>query len=215
MSGSAIQALVYGGYASAAAVLGTPFSLYRPQTAGPALAPANLLGTINAAFSVTTNYDFSKPSPHGKPLWNGLFDGSQTLPGDYLTDGSVTHFIAAQQALQPIETVECNAVLSFLHPASNSGVGSQPYGGDTVSLETPVMTAWPGSLLQGTKGEKGELALPGDVRMPWFAVLVPAFAGAQIQTADVMSDDLGRRFKVSGAEFTGLGWRLTAILSET
>ncbi len=215
MNATLLQAKIYQGYADAAIRLGTLYSQYRPSGVSAPIASGNLLGTILVAFDAAASFNFGRPALYAKPVWYALLDGTQTVVGDYLVGEAGTYFIAAQEPLLPIAAVLCNRTVSVLRPAGNTGVGAQPYGGDTAATETPVMTTWPASILQGTKGEKGDVALPGDIRQPWYAILLPAWPGVLIDTADVLNDDLGRRMKVSGAELTNLGWRLTAELALT
>lgn len=210
---AAIQAAIFEGYALAAGVVGLTFSQYRPTSAANPICARNFLTSLPAAFSVD-NYAFKKPPTYGKPERQALIDGSQTQVGDCLV-GARTYFIAAMDPLEPISAVECNHVVNILRPpATGRGGGLQPYGGATESTETPILTAWPASVLNGTKVERGDIGLPDDVRQPWVAVLVPAIVGTEILTDDVMTTDLGDRYKVSSAELTSRGWRLTAMLAE-
>ena len=216
MNGALLQAKIYAGYAKAALRLGFVCSQYRPTAVTAAIVSGNLLGTLTAGFDAAADFSYDKPALHGKPLRYALVDGARVQPADYLVAPDATYFIAGMEPLLPIVAVICNATLSVLRPTPNASVGAQPYGGDIVANETPVLTAWPGSIVQGTKGEKGDTNLPGDIRMPWYSVLLPALpGGVQIETADVMTDSLGRRFKISSAELGALGWRLTAALAET
>ena len=77
------------------------------------------------------------------------------------------------------------------------------------------MTQWPALIDIGTKGEKGDTNLPGDVRLGWYRVLLPNCPGSTIEAFDVINDNLDRRYKVSSVELTELGWRLTAMLAQT
>ena len=103
-----------------------------------------------------------------------------------------------QQAL-PILLVQTNRIINVLRPATQSGVGAIGYGGDIVSTETTLMSAWPASVLQGTKGEKNPTGLPMDERNPWMSVLLPHYTGVTIRTSDILTDDLGRKMLVSSA----------------
>jgi hypothetical protein len=208
-----IQKAIYNGYQQAANVLGAPFDLFRPDGADTPIQQANRVGTFNASFDASV-YTFGRPGLYAKPVWYALIDGGQLVVGDYLQGDSGTFFVAALQPLLPIACVSCNATLNVLRPYSAPGVGVLPYGGDIRSEEVPVMTAFPGSLLNGTKGERSEVGLPGDIRSPWFAILLPN-VGVEIKAYDVITDDLGRRFKVSAVEMSDLGWRLTAALAQT
>jgi hypothetical protein len=70
-------------------------------------------------------------------------------------------------------------------------------------------------VLQGTKGEKGGVALPGDVRDAWWAILLPFVPGVVLRSGDLISDDLSRRYIISSAELTDLGWRITCQQGQT
>jgi len=45
--------------------------------------------------------------------------------------------------------------------------------GDITADETALITGWPASIVQGTKGEKGEVNIPGDIRLSWFNIILP------------------------------------------
>jgi hypothetical protein len=207
-----VQSRIDRGRGIAAARIGSPFTLYRALSATNPLAIGNSRGTVMALLDSGFGASFKRPNLYADPVWQAIMDASVTLPGDYLSNGNDTYFLAAIQALLPVAVVACNRVISILRPAGNAGVGAQPYGGDVVGSEMPLMTSWPASVLNGTKGERGDVALPGDIRMPWVAILLPAFPGVTLKTADVVTDDLGRRFKLSACELSDLGWRCTAAM---
>lgn len=214
MDGAKIQARVYRGYAKAADKIGLPHQVYRAAGGDDPLAAGNLVATLRASLNAE-DMKYGRPNKYGKPTWFAIFDGAQTQVGDYLKGPSGTFFIAAQQALLPILAVECNRTINILRPQQQTGVGAVGYGGDTDDNETLLMQAWPASVLQGSKGEKNETNLPGDVRSPWWAVLLPALPGVLLRTADIITDDLGRRLLVSSAELTDMGWRITAMQALT
>jgi hypothetical protein len=60
-----------------------------------------------------------------------------------------------------------------------------------------------------------EARLPGDMPVPYWTILLPAFAQVIVRTGDFISDDLGRNAVVAGAELTDLGWRITARQAAT
>lgn len=213
MDAATLQQRLYKGYAKAAQYIGPLYNVFRPSdplspfSGGP-------VATLNASFNAM-DMSYGKPNLYGKPLWYALVDGTQTMVGDYLINDSQTFFIAAMQPILPILAVDCNRTISVLRPQQQDGVGAVGYGGDTDANETPLMTGWPASVLQGTKGEKGEVNLPGDVRNPWWAMLMPAFPGVVLQSADIVTDDIGRRYIISSAELTDLGWRCTMMSAQT
>jgi hypothetical protein len=214
MDGATLQARIYSGYAKAALRIGLRTDLYRASGPTNPLASINKQSTIFASFNAE-DMKYGKPNKYGHPTWFGLFDGRLTQVGDYLTNSTDgTYFIAAQQTNLPILLVQCNRTINVLRPQQQTGVGALGYGGDTAANETVLMTAWPASVLQGTKGEKSEVNLPGDVRNPWWSILVP-YCGVTLRSGDIVADDLARRYVISSAELTDLGWRITAAQAQT
>jgi len=214
MDAATLQQKIYGGYGKAALRIGPVYNLYHPTSAANPISPATWLGTLNASFNAQ-DMTYSKPNLYGKPLWYALLDGTQTQVGDYLVNDDKTFFIAAQQDTLPILAVECNRTLNIFRPQQQVDAGVNPYGGTIDANQTELMTAWPASVLQGTKGEKGDAPLPGDVRLPWWAILLPAYPGVNLLTADIITDDINRRYIVSSAELSDLGWRLTCMQAQT
>jgi hypothetical protein len=210
MNGATIQERTYAGYAKAASFIGQTCSLYRAASASNPTASGNLVTTLPASFNAE-DMTYSKPRGYAKATWYCLIDGTQTAVGDYLIGPAGTFFIAAMQPLLPILAVKCERTVTVLRPQIQTGVGAQGYGGNTAANETAVMTGWPCSILQGTKGEKAEVNLPGDVRAPWWVMLLPYFSGVDLQFNDIVTDDLGRRYVISSPELTGLGWRCTLM----
>lgn len=208
MDGLKLQGKLYAGYAKAAKRIGLSTDIYRATTAHKPLALVNKQQTIKASFNAE-DMKYGKPNKYGHPTWYALFDGRLTRVGDFLVvAGDGTYFVAAQQQALPILVVSCNAVADFLRPQVQTAVGALNYGGNIDSTETMLMEQWPCSILQGGRGEKYDATLPGDTKSPQWSVLVPKFDGVVIRVADIIKDNLGRRYIVSGAELTDLGWRL-------
>jgi len=210
MDGATLQARVNAGYGKAAQRIGLPHDLYRPvsPTSPTPLDPVNKLTTLPAHFRVDDK--FARPNVYGKPLWLAYVDGSQLQVGDYLSGAAGIKFIAAMQPLLPILCVECNRTLTITRPVPTTQVGAiDSYNGQS-SADTTLMAGWPCSILAGTKGDRNEVGLPGDVRTPYWAILLPAWPGLVLNNADAATDDLGRRYIISTAELTDLGWRMTA-----
>lgn len=189
---------------------GTGIETEQPDPAGKsplANAPyANLFVSLNAE-----DMKYGKPNKYGKPTWYGLFDAKNAQVGDYFVGPAGTFFIATLQLLLPILVVECNRVATIWRPQVQTGADGE-YGGTTTGNQTAIMTGWPCSILQGTKGERNESSLPGDSRAAWWVVLLPD-CGIQILPNDIITDDLGLRYVVSSTENSDLGWRLTAMMA--
>lgn len=205
---ASIQAKIWRGYAQAAKKLGSNFDFYRPN--GP-----EFPGTRRFSGFVSLNAEdmkYGKPNKYGKPTWYALMDGSGLQAGDYFIGQQGTFFIAALQPLMPILVVECNRTVSISRAQNSDEVGALGYSGMTPDNEVPFAEGVPCSILQGTKGERGDAKLPADTRMPWWTILMPAAVGA-VEYGDLIIDDLDRRFVVSSAELTDLGYRITAVLA--
>lgn len=221
-TGTAIASTFLLGPQIAAQVLGLPFQHYRPGT-NVGLAPVevwNRLPDLPAWITADDKLMGSKAFAYAKPVGYAALDPTQTRAGDYLVGSLVpggpveTFFIASQDVPEPIQVVRCNRVASIARPSSGEP-GPKYYGGNRSSFGDLLLTEWPCSLLQGTKGEKSTDNLPGDTRSPWMTVLLPVTLGVTIRTADVMIDDLDSRYIISSVELTVLGWRLTAAYAGT
>lgn len=209
MDGDKIQLKMYKGYAKAARVVGTTYAHFRPSSASNPMDAANQLADIKMTLNAC-DMKYSKPNVYGKSTWYGIFDGTVAQPFDYFNGVEGVFFVAAMQQLLPILMVSCNRVITIARPSMESGPGAIGYGGDTKAGEENLMVGWPASVLQGSKGEKNDVGLPGDTKNPWFTVLVPSWDGVLLRTSDIITDDIGGRYRVSSAELTDLGWRLTA-----
>lgn len=215
MNQARLQQLVNKGYGKAALRLGAPCTIYRPSSATNPLASGNAVGTVMAAFDTDPGFSFNAPSLYAKPTWYGLFDATIARAGDYIVSPNAgTFFIASLEMTHPPLCISCNNVATFKRPDPNPP-GDNYYGGDLRAEEDVLMEAWPVSALQGTKGERGTTQLPGDTRSPWNAILVPHYQGVTLRSSDRMYDDQGRTFTLSSCESTSLGWRITAMQTET
>ena len=217
MTPAQINAKIYAGRAKAAARLGYPFNLYRPLT--PTAPLGNLVTTLPAAFNAADN-NYRRPNLYGKAIWFADLDGSQVKVGDYLVnqaDATELYFVVTKQSLLPIAVVECNATISIYRPVSTTGqVGVGAYGGETLATDTQLVGGYPCSILQGSKGDKSLINLPGDVRTPWWAILLPPIpAIGPLMNDDIAFDGNGKRFKLSSCEQTDMGWRVTAVEAQT
>lgn len=215
MDGVTLQTRIYAGYAKAALRIGLSFSQYRPTAATSPISAPYLLRTMLASFNAM-DFKYGRSPLYGKPTRYCLADGALLAPGDYLIGNGFTYFIAAMQPLLPILAVECNRTVTAYRPQQQVGVGAVGYGGNTAANETVLASGFPASILQGTKGEHGDTKLPGDVRNPWWLVLLPNIpGGVQLRTDDVLVDNDGCRYTVSSAEQTSFGWRITAMETVT
>lgn len=214
MDGPTIQARVYAGYSKAANVIGLPYNQFRPLSANAPL--GNLVASIKAAFDSTPNYKFTTPNEYGDPSWYGLINDASVLTGDYLigTGSNVdTKFIAGKQFLLPVIAIDCNALVKITRENASSAVGTLPYSGNQASNETDILGAggnlWPAAILFGGKSQVG-MMLPAGVKNTGWKILLPPSVPVVILAGDIVTDNLGKRFVIEGAELSDLGWRINA-----
>jgi hypothetical protein len=200
-----IQSRVYRGYEKAAQKLGSPYDIYRPNGLVNPLAAGNKVGTLLAVFPAEATYTFKTTQKPNDPYAYALDDGRLTRPGDYLTNGQKTYFVASQHPIQSILCVTCDALVSFASTRADGQAGVNPYGGRTEATDVPVLTNWPALLRVQSGGTRTEANLPGDARSPWWQVLLPPGPTFLMHNGDEMTDNLGRRFIVSSHQITEFG----------
>ncbi len=216
MDAAKINAKIYAGRSKAALRLGYDFDLYRPLSAANPL--GNKIGTLKAAFNNGDN-SYKKPNMPGDAYWFGDFDGRLTKGGDYLVGDGQTFFIAGQQSLLPIVTVECNSSVILTRPSkpvqAGGVVGYSGICDDSTETETVIGTnngsfvGWPCSILFG-KGKMGiSNPLPSGMpsEMGWM-ILLPVSLLVPIKIGDRFTEKSGRIFITAAAELTDFGWRL-------
>jgi hypothetical protein len=218
-----IEDMVRRGLGRAAIVLGPVAEVYRPASVNLApLSLSNLVLRMPAAFAPHGG-SWAKPQGYGQALWDGLFDGAYTRPGDYIVrkesstgagDGGIW-FIAAQQKLLPPLCVRASRVVTFTRTAPAATAGVNGYGGVTTQPRTTVVSAWPASVLDSGVGGKYQADLPTDTSLGDWSVLMPAVPAAVLRAGDFMADDLGRSGVVAAAELSELGWRLNVKQAAT
>jgi len=209
MDAAKLRNKVYIGYGKAAQRIGYVAQQFRATSAFNPL-QTTPLQSLNA--SLTTNFNYSAPNKYGQATWLGVFDGRQFVVGDFLSNAEDgVFFVAAMQTTLPIYCVQCNRTISVLRTSQEDAGGVIGYGGTTAENEVALMTGWPASILNGTKGEKSPVNLPADAKTPWYLLLFPSYGDIILRTSDVITDDIGRRYIVSSAELTDMGWRVTAM----
>jgi len=212
MDAQRINDRIYAGRGKAALRIGFTYRAYRPDSAGDPM--VNYVKSIKAGFNAADNV-YAKAGLFGKPVWYADLDGRVTRPGDYLVranDETLTdiYFIAAQQSLLPIVAVDCpRKIFIERQPCSGSTVGVTAYSGQAARaavLGTP-QTPWPCPIFMGGRVQQSP-GLPGGVREAAWTILLPPSVPVTIQAADLVTDDLKKRYAVESAELSDLGWRL-------
>ncbi len=209
MDAQTIEKRIYAGRGKAAQRIGRSCTVYRPIDA---LAPlGNSVRRTFAAFNAA-DPTYSKPNPYGKPVWFADLDGRYTQAGDYLVrnDGA-TWFIAAQQSMLPIIAVECDRQVKVSRQAALTAVGAIGYGGIIAPSDILGTTGalWPASILVANR-PLPMTDLPADVKQGGSTILLPPSVPVTLLAADLITDDLGRRYAIESAEVTDLGYRITA-----
>lgn len=222
MTAARILERVQFGYAKAGQKLGLLHTLYRPTAPlTPALAPQNRMRALPFASTATPDASFRQPSKYGAPERYGLFDVRGVGPvavqvGDYIDGPTGTLFVASLEGDTIPLVVDCNAVLSVMLPPEGSLAQEDTYGGWGGSDDgTAKLLQYPASLIRGGRTVAGRADLPGDVPSGGFVAKFPALFGVVIGNDDWVRDQDGRRYTVSSAERTGLGWRIDLTQSDT
>ena len=195
-------------------------TVYRPKTRNAALAPANRILRMQAAFG-PPGEGWRAPS-FGAPVWFGYFDAAYTRVGDYILreetrpgaqDGGIW-FIAAQEQMLPLLCIRTTRILDVARPNGATSQGVNGYGGIVRTFSTPLLTQWPAAIT-GSSGAGAGDVLPSDVGGGNWAILMPHHSSTTLKTGDIVTDDLGRNAIIANTELTHLGWRLTARQSTT
>jgi len=207
---ASLRAQVNVGLGRAAAFLGSPTTQYRPADPLAPLASTAIVGTVQAAFDETPAFRFVQPAVFGETVFQVLADTTTLAVGDYLSGPAGTFFIIALEDVKAAEAVRTSATISAARPVNAGLAGANPPGGDGLASETTFLLGWPASMLAVARGDRGDVNLPGDVRMGWWQFLLPQFAGVDIRSSDIIVDQNSVRHVVMSAEATPLGWRITA-----
>lgn len=218
MDADDIQALINLGYGLGAQFLGRSASWYRPfDPTRPAISDLTLQGSILLRVDPNPSFNASRPMQYGKPVLYGLYDRTNTLPGDYLVSDQGTYLIASQENLNPALLVQCNTTVTITRPslAYPNHDPSMAYAGAPGS-DTVILQQFPASLLDKSRGEKGPVGLALDAqKIGTYEMLLPILPGSTIiMTNDYVIDQQGNRYSVSAPESSPLGWRVE-ITSET
>ncbi len=218
MDGATLQAKIYAGYAKAAQRIGLPYDVFRPTSTDDPLSGVNWVANVNAAFTIhsASQFAFDKPSDHKNSLYHCLADGSQLQIGDFLTNEAAdgTFFIASMDAAVPIFAIECNNVLSAWNPGPSLSIGANGYSGTNPGNETAILTAWPASVLLGSRATRDQ-QLPEDAGFGSWRIMMSAYPGVVIRPGTILTDDQNRRMVVQVAELQDLGWRIDATQAVT
>ena len=186
--------------------------LYRATSAEQPLGADNRVLRLPAAFVAPGNPKAGVS--YGAAVWQGIFDAAYVRPGDYLVGADGVFFVASLTRLGPVLCVRTNRTLTLSRPTAPAMAGVSRYGGVLPTETTPLMTAWPASVLNRQR-DGGRGALPGDAPgrtggAGGWEVLLPGTPGVLLRPGDLVNDDLGRTGVLSGTELTALGWRLFA-----
>ena len=229
MKAAEIHKKIYAGRGAAALRLGLDYDVFRPTVASNPL--LNKVATIKAAFNSEDNA-YKKPNKPGDAYWHGDFDGRMTRPGDYLVNSvsEQVYYIAAQQQLLPILCVDCNRAVRISRAAPQGAVGAVGAVGYSGLCDSPAesmdvlgvnpasndgkFVGWPCSILFGGRSQVAA-RLPADVKNTGWRILLPPSAPVVVRAGDILTDDLGRRYSVEGAELSASGWRINSQEAHT
>lgn len=220
MDAARLQSKVYSGYGKAAQRIGYAFTVYRPQDGSNPIVGGNIVGVpVNASFTPrAAGFNFQITSDYKNALFHGLFDATSINVGDYLSSGGHgIYFVISKADILPVLCVQCNNIITVSRTMAPSGAGVVGYIGATSDDQEPLMTSWPASVIYDARGKNSGAQLPLDDVKPYFDILLPALAGVDIRTSDIITDsnNPARRYLVTASERSALGWRIVAQLAVT
>lgn len=107
-------------------------------------------------------------------------------------------------------------LISITRPATNTAIGATGYQGLDPANETLIDSGIPASIQEQKDGRRPSEGLPGDTyaRTVWY-VYTFRYRFGIIKTRDIVTDDLGNRFQVTGDYDDSLGTRLECERLET
>ncbi len=202
MDGKALQNRVSKALGTAARRIGTQYIVYHPRGCVAPLNPRHRVIKLHAGVEPIGGAGASLGG-YGVVLWRGIFDSLYTSPGDYLHGQGGTFFIASQLQLQPILLVKTTHIITISRALPVASGGYSGFVGSSASL---IIVGWPALLVEA--GGRIEGTLPEAHYCNWL-IMLPLLPTSP-EVADVLSDDLGRRFVVASAQLNDLGWRLRA-----
>ena len=224
MNGLSVQDRLNAGAGRAAARIGLPCDLYRPQNlafsdADPEESPtdqSHFRLRINAVF-LPLGGKLRRPVPANDPLWELAIDAAYTRPGDILIrrNDKAVFFIAAQQPLLPVMAVHAPRRVTIRRPNTANVAGVNLYGGTVASLDTVLARDWPASILAAGSQGTGLASIPAETNPGMWQVLLPPSLRLELLTTDTVADDLGRHGVIASIETTDLGTRLTVQQAST
>jgi hypothetical protein len=165
------------------------------------LSSRNRIIKLNVAFEPSRDAAIGA-SGYGGVLWRAVFDSLYSVAGDYLQGPEGVFFVASQRQLQPTLCVQSSNVITIERPCLTTSGG---YSGFVADAAESIIVGWPALLTAGTARITG--ALP-EAHFGYWTAFLPILPIAP-QVADVMIDELGRRFVVGSTQMSGLGWRLS------
>ena len=200
MDGRKLQDRISKGWGVAARRIGSPIVVYRPTSLLNPISPRSRVIKLNAVLSPGGTTP-STAAAYSDMLWRGVFDSSYTRAGDYLKCAEQTFFIVSQDALQPVLCMPADTVVAVTR-ARDTPTAYSGYNSDDAEV---VLSGWPARLIPGRGQVTG--SLPEHRFNSWIGYLptLPVL----LQVADVVIDDLDRRFVVASAQLSRLGWQLS------
>jgi hypothetical protein len=214
MIGRRLQDHLYKGLGACARHIGTSTDAFRPSGALDPLDKVNRYIRLPTMFVPANGNEF-KANAYGDVLWQGIFDGGYTRPGDYLVKDTETYFIASQAPLLPILCVKANRTLAVCRPNMQLGVAGNHYGGYTSANNFLLLRGWPAAVLGNHRASTPPANLPTDPTGSLWKVLLPAIHGVVLTPGDIITDDLNQSAVIQMSEVTDLGWKLSAKMTTT
>ena len=98
--------------------------------------------------------------------------------------------------------------IAITRPNQQTGVGELSYGGLSPNSESPILSGIPASIQLANANKNNTTAIPGDVPVSNYKIYSRAIGEGVVNDRDVVTDDLGIRYKVVSAYWDSMGVNL-------
>jgi hypothetical protein len=183
---------------------------YRPDGPAMPVEPGKRFLRLAVVF-VLPGGSVAAPSAFAVPFRQAWADWSYLETGDYLAGPEGTVFVAEIEPPKPMLVVMTNATVSLVRPGPAVMAGLNPYNAVLTNTEEVLVQGFPASLLVGGVGDRTKVGLPDDTRLPGFVAMLPYVHSVMPRVADILLDDLDRRFIITSVEKISSVWRFSLV----
>ncbi len=197
----------------AAAITGTPVSVFRPSGSSYPT-QGTPYTSLYCAFDVAPDFKFVSTAKPDHAYVALLADPTLVRQGDYLI-GDDVHFVGRIEPLRPALCVLCTQTIDFLETDVSTSAGTNAYGGRTAATDTAVALGWPVSMSPRFRSGTDITKLPSDTRSAFYEVLAPPIPGLTLTFGMRIRDAEQQEYEIISTDLSPFGWKLAVGLATT